>query len=137
MNNLKFYKDEHVGFIGSYFVKQLLNRDFNVKTLVPNNNEATIIDFNVRYVFIDIEFIEVNEFWNGFTLTEIIKYLKTLDLNVIIISFNKDKFVSGYQNIYVNSEYSIENSYVPPNFCFEIPYLINERIINPIDNRKK
>ena len=127
------YKNQKIGFIGNYFTEQLFQRDFQVKILERHNCEAFVEDSQLSCVLIDTEFFNVDNSWGDFTLSELIEYLEALNLLVILISYNKELINSDYYTILITD---ISDSIEYNEERLKTPFLINEYIYNPINNKK-
>jgi len=75
---------ENVGFIGSYLTEQMLNRDLTVRLMDMGQCERIVIDHNIDVVFIDVEFFNIDNSWTHIKLEELIIYMESLDLNIIL-----------------------------------------------------
>lgn len=126
-------KGQKIGFIGNYFTEQLFQRDFQVKILERDNCEAFVDDSQLSIVLVDTEFYNKDNSWQGLSLIELITYLETLDLVVVLVSYN-DKIINpNYYHIFISEN---PEAYENTDEKIHLPYLINEYIFNPINLKK-
>lgn len=129
----KFFQNQSVGFVGSYFTEQLLRTDFNLKVLEKGFCETITVDSQLTTVFIDTEFFNIDNSWSQFSLIDLIGYLESLDLMIVLVTYRKKTISSDYFHLHISKDCA---EYKTSEHHIAIPYLINENIFNPINQKK-
>lgn len=131
----KLSQGQIVGIIANSSTENIINRDFKTKKMNIDECEDLIESNNIEIVFIENNIYEEDHDWYDYTFEDIVEYFSKLNINIIIINTSDDLTIldNKYFQINFTSKYK-EITYTES--LLTSPLMINEKKINPINDKK-
>lgn len=125
-----------VGVVTNYFTEQFLKRDFRTKKLMSDDILEVIEDNRIEVVFIETYIYEEDHSWFGYDFSQIIEEIKKYNVNIIEVNVN-DFLPNTHRNAFyrLNLDSTVESIESDADST-TLPLMINEKLINPIDDKK-